>query len=61
MSYYDNINAGTGYVDITGLGNYKGVRTLSFEINKKLLDVNPTYSPRDIYYEYQQLPELLDS
>ena len=33
LSYSNNINAGTGYVTITGIGNYTGTYTLAYAIN----------------------------
>lgn len=35
VSYADNVNAGTGYVVVTGNGNYSGVTRKAFTINKK--------------------------
>ncbi len=60
IEYRDNTNAGTAYVDITGIGNYGGTRTLSFEIAKRRLEVNPTFASEDVYYEYMSLPGLVD-
>lgn len=37
LTWRDNVDAGTGYVDITGLGNYTGVKTLSFAIAPRAL------------------------
>lgn len=40
VSYQNNVNAGTGYVTLTGTGNYTGSKTLSFTIATR--DINET-------------------
>ena len=60
LEYYDNINAGTAYVDVIGMGKFGGIRTLSFTIKQVKLTVNPTYNGCDVYYEYDSLPQLFD-
>ena len=60
INYTNNTNAGTAYVEITGIGAFSGTRTLSFEIAKRELVVNPTYIAEDVYYEYGSLPQLVD-
>ena len=39
VSYYNNINAGTATVTVTGIGNYTGTKTTSFIINKAALTI----------------------
>ena len=34
--YRLNINKGTAYVDIKGIGNYGGTKSISFKINPKM-------------------------
>ena len=38
VTYRNNTAVGTGYVDITGHGNYSGTKSLAFEITKAELD-----------------------
>ncbi|KAI9550166.1 hypothetical protein GHT06_003538 [Daphnia sinensis] len=39
VSYSENTEAGTATITITGIGDYSGVRTVNFEIKKKILTV----------------------
>ncbi|WP_298947697.1 MBG domain-containing protein [uncultured Polaribacter sp.] len=39
LSYVDNINVGTATVTITGIGNYNGVKTVTFTITKASLTI----------------------
>lgn len=41
LRYYDNIDAGIGKIEITGIGNYKGTKQLNFKIVPKSI-VNAT-------------------
>ena len=38
LEYSNNINAGTGYVIITGIGSYSGTKTVEFIINPRSLE-----------------------
>ena len=35
LRYYDNINVGTATIEITGIGNYRGTRKVTFKITPK--------------------------
>ena len=39
LSYSNNINAGTGYVNITGMGGYTGSSSKNFTINKRSITI----------------------
>ena len=57
VSYESNINAGSGRIIITGIGNYTGKATEVFRINKKEIDEvilkekNITYTGEEIFPE----------
>lgn len=38
VEYADNINAGTAKVMVSGIGNYRGTKILSFRINRAVID-----------------------
>ncbi|MDE6667869.1 MAG: MBG domain-containing protein [Clostridia bacterium] len=42
FAYSDNINAGTGKVTVTGIGNYTGTNTANFTINQATPAATPT-------------------
>ncbi|MFI3228132.1 MAG: hypothetical protein R3Y09_12120, partial [Clostridia bacterium] len=43
ISYSNNINAGSGTITITGIGNYSSNTSTTFEISQKTLDENSVY------------------
>ncbi|MCM1161024.1 MAG: leucine-rich repeat protein [Roseburia sp.] len=45
LSYFNNINAGTATIQITGMGNYTGNKTVAFQILKKESPQNNTPMP----------------
>ncbi len=63
--YADNINAGTATISITGIGNYDGVISKIFVINKINPTINPTIkyrsedSEKQYYYATQTLEDVL--
>ena len=53
LSYSNNINVGTANITITGKGNYVGVMSSTFEINKAVVDI-PTCSSKT-YNGHEQI------
>ena len=57
LTYSNNIDAGRATVTISGIGNYRGTRSLSFVINP--IDCSVLSIPSDIKYEYTGSNALL--
>jgi hypothetical protein len=49
LTYSENTDAGTGKITITGRGNYTGVRTANFTIQKKAILITPSANQRKVY------------
>lgn len=61
VSYTNNVNAGTGNIVITGIGNYEGTITKEFTINKsnmnvKVTNYNGTYDGKSHTITLQSTP-----
>lgn len=49
LSFKDHELTGTATVTITGIGNYTGTRTTTYEVEKKEITVTPDYNQSKIY------------
>lgn len=60
LNYYDNLNVGTAYIDITGIGNYTGSRRVSFKIVPKNISLATISNIDDQTYSGDEItPEIL--
>ncbi len=61
VTYRNNINAGTAYADIEGLGNYSGSTTYSFSIQPVYLDescLSPNVIDYQLYNRESLVPDI---
>lgn len=58
VSYDKNTNVGVADVNIEGIGNYKGTKTLNFNISKA--NINVTDNSKDVTITYDGKPHSID-
>lgn len=61
VTYRNNINAGTAYADIEGIGNYSGSKTYNFSIQPIYLDescISPNVIDYQLYNRESLIPDI---